>query len=180
MGGMFISHIFFKSFCYLFLAMLLVRCWSKVADKSDTSLYCTLPPSEFIDGNYSAHKAYQAPLIDGSITENSWAFATWASITRKEGGSFPIKYKITWNEDALYVLLKSDSSIEVQDLLIFVDTLSFNLSSNGFLIKRTPNITEARIPIEQPKKDVTLPLRFSLLRNNEKYISRQGYLKLVL
>ncbi len=53
-----------------------------------------------------------APTIDGKALENSWNLASWHPLDQNwlgepyEHDDFNGRYKITWNENALYLLLE--------------------------------------------------------------------------
>ncbi len=57
-------------------------------------------------------KASKSPIIDGKANENTWNRATWHMLDQNWLGKaydredFNGRYKLSWNEDALYVLIE--------------------------------------------------------------------------
>ncbi|HEX8547341.1 MAG TPA: hypothetical protein VF691_10300 [Cytophagaceae bacterium] len=183
MGGISISHIFYRIVVYVLLALPIVACNNDLKKKPSSSLYCTLPNSEFINGDYSAHKAYQAPILDGKYSENSWAFANRATVAiagKGDSVGFNLRYKISWDDEALYILMESARLNEISQINLKIDTLSLTLSGINPLIVKSEKILEGKIFVGSLKNEVTLPIQFIYSSNGKVYVSKQGYLKLAL
>lgn len=62
-------------------------------------------------------KASNAPTIDGKITENTWNMAKWYALDQNWLGDsythedFNGRYKLSWNDDALYILVEITDDI---------------------------------------------------------------------
>lgn len=84
---------------YLFLALGLLSCTLEPTTKEDHQLIEVI-------------KADEPPTIDGRITENAWNRAPWLLLDQNWLGSsfehddFNGRYKLLWNESALYILLE--------------------------------------------------------------------------
>jgi Carbohydrate family 9 binding domain-like len=111
-----------RNFLLLSLATLFfAQCSQKTAQKNesaqDSAKVCPIPDSKLSNGNYTAKKALEEPVVDGIGNEKIWELVPWRDIKYVWLGDEPSpqdfagRYKILWTESRLYYLVEITDNI---------------------------------------------------------------------
>ncbi|SFU61651.1 Carbohydrate family 9 binding domain-like [Pustulibacterium marinum] len=128
-------------------------------------------------------KADKKPTIDGQANDDCWRYAMWLPLEQRWTGTpfgyadFEGKYKLSWTEDALYVLVtisddrKPSEPEKTDSLLFFLDTDNsggnFTNGKNAFVIELLPSERIQTISKEGKRTNSNYPISYKYKEFNE-------------